>query len=117
MTERRAGRRTGQYPPLQNEKLRGDLPITRDEINALVARVAALEAEVTRLRAHVAGTRTRIVVPPPLPPPASAPPPASRTPTRKSFVDVTEVAELVDESASPSAARPPTSTPRGPRRR
>jgi hypothetical protein len=120
-------RRTGEHNP-QIIKLMADAAAMREQIDALEARILRLEAEVATARnaalkaavesaarvpprpasvapAPVRPTK-RPVGPPPLPKiTGSMPSVAPRTGGRRSIVDISEIAELV-ESGPPPSLRP-----------
>lgn len=114
-------RRTGEHNP-QIIKLMADAATMREQMAALEARIVRLEAEVASARntAKATGASVAPTSAPPVPPRASkrplGPPPLPKisgsmpsvTPKsggRRSIVDISEIAELV-ESVPPPASRP-----------
>lgn len=116
------GRRTGD-PSAQVIKLAADAAAMREHIDELEGRVLRLESElavmrasVTKLTAPVAlssaprptSRRPTPIVPPPLPAITASRPsaPPRKAGGRRSFVDISEAAELLLESIPPPP-RPP----------
>ncbi len=111
-------RRTGEHSP-QLIKLTLDLAAMREQIDALEGRVLRLESELATARANAASAPAAPAVPrptsrrpaplgpPPLPVMKAAMPsiPARRV-GRRSIVDISEIAELVE------SIPPPPRTPR-----
>ena len=100
-------RRTGEYNA-QIIKLLADAVAMRERIDALEGRVMRLEAELSVTRKspvpRPAGRRPASGGPPPLPPTGSTGPvmaPLSKPGGRKSIVDISEIAELVDSIPPP----------------
>jgi hypothetical protein len=99
-------RKTGEH--------NAQLAIAQAEIATLKKRVEKLEAELDLLKALVAPPRTRgrSAAPPPLPLASSKPP------SRKSVIDVSDMAELLDSTESiPAPAPAPRPGPPRPGRR
>ena len=101
-------RRTGEHNA-EIVKLLADAAQMRTRLAALESRVEKLEKELASARkGTVAGARAP-VVPPPLPR-MSAAPPLPKSTGRKSVVDISEIAELVDSLPPPTQ---PSRVPRG----
>ncbi len=96
-----SSRRPSAVPPSQITKLIADAAAMREHI-------ATLEARIVRLEAQLAGPSASAAAPPPRPSKRSAPfgpPPLPKVGGKRSVVDISEIAELV-ESIPPPPLRP-----------
>lgn len=102
-------RKTGDHNP-QIVKLMMEAAAMREQIDGLEARVLRLEAEIASTRAkpavaRPASRRPAAMGPPPLPKMMPSMPPKA-VGGRRSVVDISEIAELVESVPPPAPSRP-----------